>query len=231
MAQIFISHSQEDKKIKRFFSDIFVGTNVRAVFEEFERFIKGEVTREDIARDIIQSRAVFILLSENIEHIRHTRDWILYECGVSCNKDVWVFEPASEYGKISVITPSLRHYVAFNMNKNWFGYIRKIVESYDDSQTLSTGLVAGGLGALVGSAISEEEDSNDGAILGGIGGFILGAALSNKSKNRPNGVPAECIKCKSVYNIHVSIGTTLIRCPVCNQVLSINLNAQPKRMY
>jgi hypothetical protein len=27
MSQIFISHSKKDKKIKRFFSDIFVGTN------------------------------------------------------------------------------------------------------------------------------------------------------------------------------------------------------------
>ena len=231
MSQIFISHSKKDKKIKSFFSEIFVGTNVRAVFEEFERLIKGERTRDDIKSDIDQSRAVFILLSENVDKTKHTRDWVLYESGVSCNKDVWVFEPFSEYGKISVIAPSLRHYVVFNMNNSWFSYIRRVVESYDNSQTLSTALVAGGLGALVGAALSEGE-SNDGAVLGGIAGLILGAASSDKSKNRPHGVPTDCIKCRSIYNIHVSQGTRLIRCPVCNQVLSlIPSDFQTKKMY
>jgi hypothetical protein len=231
MAQIFISHSKKDKKIKGFFSDIFGGTNVRGVFEEFERIIKGEITREDIRRDIDQSRATFILLSENVEKTKHTRDWVLFESGASCNKDVWLFEPSSEYGKISVITPSLRHYVVFNTNKAWFNYIRRIVESYDDSQTLSTALIGGGLGALVGSALSEEEGS-DGAVLGGIAGFILGAASADKSKTRPLGVPTECVKCKSIYNIHVSQGTNLIRCPVCNQVLSLlTSDFHPKRLY
>lgn len=99
----------------------------------------------------------------------------------------------------------------------------EIIESYDDSQTLPTVLVTGGLGALVGSALSEEEDAGAGAVLGGIGGAILGAMMSDKSKGRPIGLPIECVSCNSIYNVHITQGMKTIRCPICNKFLEISL--------
>jgi len=223
IAQIFVSHSQKDENFQSFFSKAFAGTNVKAVFEEFEKISKGKITRDDIGRDIENSRAVFVILSQNVEKIPHTRDWVVCETGIAKNKDVWVFEPNSQYGKISVVVPTLRNYVVFGVHDTWLGYIRRIIESYDDSQTLPTALVTGGLGALVGSALSEEEDTSAGAVLGGIGGAILGAIMSDKSKGRPTGLPIECVSCNSIYNVHLPQGMTTIRCPVCNMVLEIKM--------
>jgi len=220
MAKIFVSHSQKDEEIKSFFEKVFLGATVQPVFEEIEKIVKGQVTRDDIIQGIISSRAVFVLLSQNAEQVRHTRDWILFECGTSHNKDVWVFEPYSEYGKISIIVPSLRHYVVFAQNESWFKYIRRIVESYDDSQVLATTLLTSGIGALIGAAVSKK-DRVAGAVAGGFGGAVLGSALADKSYIRPTGLPLECTKCKSIYSIHIPIGVSVIRCPVCNESLSI----------
>lgn len=98
---------------------------MKAVFEEFEKIFKGKITRDQIGKDIENSRAVFVILSQNVEKIRHTRDWVVCESGVAKNKDIWVFEPYSQYGKISVIVPFLRNYVIFGVHDAWLGYIRK----------------------------------------------------------------------------------------------------------
>ena len=86
MAQIFVSHSQRDEDLKNFFSNAFAPTNVRAIYEEFEKIIRGGVTSEQIARDIENSRAVFVILSQNVQNIPHTRDWVVWEAGVGKNR-------------------------------------------------------------------------------------------------------------------------------------------------
>jgi hypothetical protein len=206
----------------RLFKDAFVGTNVRAVFESLEKIVKGKISRDEIRKDIENSRAIFVVLSQNVENIPHTRDWVACETGYAQNKDIWVFEPYSQYGKISIIIPFLRHYVPFGVSDAWLAYIRRIIESYDDSETLPTALVTGGLGALIGSAFDEEGDSS-GAVLGGLGGAILGAMMSDKTKNRPVGLHIECINCNSVYNVHIPQDMKTIRCPICNRAIQISM--------
>ena len=222
MAQIFMVHSQKDEELLGIFKNAFVGTNVKAVFESLEKIVKGNISSDQIKMDIEKSRAIFVILSQNVEKIPYTRDWVLWETGVAKNKDIWVFEPHSQYGQISVITPFIRHYVVFGVSDDLLCYISRIIESYDDSQTLPTALLTGGLGALVGSALSEEGDS-DGTVLGGIGGAILGAMLSDKSKNRPVGVQIECANCNSIYTVHLPQGLKKIRCPVCNKAIEIKI--------
>jgi hypothetical protein len=133
-----------------------------------------------------------------------------------------VFEPYSQYGQISVIVPFLRNYVVFDVNDAWMGYIRRIIESYDDSETLPTVLVTGGLGALVGAVLAEK-NRGAGAVLGGIGGAIIGAVISDKSASRPLGFRIECACCNSIYSIHLPQGMNTIRCPVCNKVIEFAL--------
>lgn len=214
MAQIFISHSQKDKNLRDFFSNAFAGTKVKAIFEEFEKILRGGITSVHIANDIKDSKAVFVISSQNVQGVPHTRDWVVWETGVATNRDIWLFEPYSQFGRISIVIPYLRHYVIFDTNNAWLAYIRKIIESYDDSHVLPTFLVAGGI-----SAALAEKDKIESAILGGLAGLTI----YDKSKERPTGINVICPNCSSSYNIHVPQGMTIFRCPVCNKYLEIKL--------
>lgn len=214
MAQIFISHSKRDKDLRNFFSNAFAGTKVEAIFEEFEEILTGKITSDKIARDIENSKAIFVILSSNVENIPHTRDWVVWETGMAKNRDIWVFEPYPQLGRISVVTPYLRHYVVFDLNDAWLGYIRRIIESYDDSHVLPTLMGTGGIGALLA-----EKDKIGGAALG----TLVGLAISDKSNERPMGIGVECSNCSSSYNIHIPQGLELFRCPVCNTYLKIEI--------
>lgn len=207
MARIFVSHSGKDKDIVNFFSNAFASAQVKGIFEEFEKILVGNITSSQITQDIENSNAIFVLLSHNVQNIPHTRDWVVWETGAAKNKDIWVFEPFEELGLISVITPYLKHYVRFATNESHLGYIRKIVESYDDSNVLPTTLLTTGIGALLGKG--------PGAVLGGLGGL----AISDNSKNRPMGVEINCFHCSSFYNIHLPQGVDVFRCPVCNSYM------------
>ena len=79
MAQIFISHSAKDVQLKNFLNSIFSGSKVTAVFEEYEKLLSGAVTAEKIQQHITASAAVFLLITENVNNIQHTRDWVVWE--------------------------------------------------------------------------------------------------------------------------------------------------------
>ncbi len=212
MAQIFISHSARDGDLVNFFSKAGAGTKVKLVFEEFEKIVSGSITSLQIGDDIKQSQAVFVILSPHVEAVVHTRDWVVWETGVATqnNKDIWVFERLSESGRISVVTPQLRHYVVYEPNDNYLGYIRKIIESYDDSHVLGTVLVSAGLGVLVAA-------TGGGALLGGMAGLVL----SDKTAGRPTPIQRQCVRCSSAYHVHLPQGVEKSRCPVCNAVLAL----------
>lgn len=216
MAQIFISHSSKAKNLVSFLSDAFSGTKVKAVYEEFEKIMRGDISEEKIRNDIRDSNAVFILLSEEVEKLKHTRDWVTWEAGIAKenNKDIWVFEPVlnreEKPSEISVVIPSLNHYVLFLRNEPFFKYIRGIVESYDDSHVLPTALITGGSAAL-GSVFGP---------IGAIAGATIGAAISPKpTSTRPPGIQMKCANCASTYYVHHPEGLTGWRCPVCNNYL------------
>src|SRR5713226_7371025 len=110
MAQVFVSHSRRDTEIIHFFLEAFAGTKVKPHLEELEKEIPSGLTAQKIERDIQSTNAVFVLLSENVEKISHTRDWMNWECGIARNKELWVFEPFESLGKISVVVPHFNHY-------------------------------------------------------------------------------------------------------------------------
>ena len=200
--------------MRDFFTNAFGGIKVIGIFEEFEKIVKGTVTPKQISIDIGNSKEIFVILGQNVQDLPHTRDWVVWETGVANNKDIWIFEPISQFGNISVVTPYLRHYVIFDTNDDCFGYIRRIIESYDDSHVLPTLLVSGGLGALL-----DEKNKIGGAVLGALAGL----AISDKSKERPTGIEVICSECSSSYNIHIPKRMNIFRCPVCNADLEINI--------
>lgn len=133
-----------------------------------------------------------------------------------------MFEPISQLGRISVVTPYLRHYVIFDTSDDWLGYIRRIIESYDDSHVLPTVSATTLTGAAVGAALGEK-DKIGSAVLGGALGGLAGLVISDKSKERPTGIGVICSNCSSSYNIHIPQGINIFRCPVCNTYLEIRL--------
>lgn len=224
MANIFISHSSKDKEIIDFFNKAFANSKVRALYEEFEQIIDKTIDAEKIQADINVSNAVFILLSSNTEMLPHTRDWVLWESGVSSNKDIWVFVPADINTNLSIVIPKLSHLVLYNIDQNWLKYIFQIVQSYDDSNILPVTLATGGLGAMVGGAISEEDRSGGaviGSAIGGLGGIILHEIFRPKA---PQGYAVRCLSCSSFYHLHSR--DLYFRCPVCNTILQININKE-----
>lgn len=206
MAQIFVSHSQRDEDIRHFFLDAFAGTSVKPHFQELEKEPPPGITAKEIERDIESSNAVFVLLSENVQSLEHTRDWVNWECGTAKNKDIWIFEPFESLGKIRVIVPRYNHYVLFERTPEWRIYLRSIIESYDDSHVLPTLSLAAGGGALL-----NEKDRVSGVATGLVVG-LAGLFLHNVSK--PSfGIGVRCWKCSSNYKVH-RYGN--FRCAVCN---------------
>src|SRR5579862_9271266 len=158
MAQIFISHSAKDIALKNFINQAFATTKVEAKYEEIEAIVQGQRTAQQIGADIAQSNAVFILLGQNVENLKHTQQWVLWESGfaagaaLQANKDIWVFEAFEDGSKLTVAIPHLHHHVCFQYTDPWLAYLRAIVSAYDDSHVLPTMLKGAGAGVVAGLA-------------------------------------------------------------------------------
>ncbi len=209
MAQIFVSHSADDKEIKGFFGTIFAITNVKAIYKEIGGFSTPEAGL-DIQNDIQHSKAIFVLLGPNVQRIRHTRDWVVWESAIASpmHKDIWVFEPHERLGEIDVIIPHVDHYMVYQQTKDYQEYIRQIIESYDDSQVLPTALVGAALWQLTEKTLLDA--------------FLIDALIADPSEKRPRGVPIKCPKCQVSHRLH-TLHTHLdtIRCPACNSQFHI----------
>lgn len=228
MSQIFISHSKKDEDIKSFFSSAFGSTNVKQEVMEYEKIMQGEITDKDIRINIQNSAAVFVLLSENVNDIPHTRDWVVWESAVAATlgKEIWVFEPVSDFGKINVALPYFNHYIPIDVNTDEaYAYVRSIIESYDDSQVLPNavaGGVAGGFLGMIGDTITSapQKPPSGAVVIGAAFGSVIGAISGSKSHLRPMGISTRCVNCHRLYNVHVRYEFTF-RCPGCNQYLEL----------
>jgi hypothetical protein len=214
MAQIFISHSAKDTEAVDFFKSIFSGTNVRAIFEEYEKLNGSQINTKQIQAHINESNCIFILLDENVENNKHTRDWVVWESGYGArmNRDVWLFEKERDNCSISIVIPSLQHYVLYSPDNLFFSYIREIIQSYDNSNVIATTLAT----TAIGGTIAKKKDKYTGFVLGA----LTGLAISSNKNNRPMGTEIRCIKCENIYNVHIH-PQMYFRCPICNQLLQL----------
>ena len=140
MGQIFISHSQQDQVFKKYLDKAFAITPVKAVYEEYESIIRGDITVQKIIHDIVSSDALFVILSKTVEGIQHTREWIAFEAAYAyaTGKDVWIFEPADQFGKFTLVTPGVSHYAPIYYDGGSFVKLRKIIDSYADKKSSIT---------------------------------------------------------------------------------------------
>jgi hypothetical protein len=84
----YLSHTvNRDKQIIHFFLEAFARTKVKPHLEEFEQQPPSGPTAEKIARDIQSSNALFVVLTETVESLPRTRDWITWECGTATRRD------------------------------------------------------------------------------------------------------------------------------------------------
>ncbi len=210
MAQIFVSHSSKDKELVALMSRAFAATKVKGVFEEFEAILKGPANARRIEQDVRESNAVFVLLGRNVEDLKHTRDWVGYESGVSAscalqtNKDIWVIESIADIENLSVVIPHFRHYICLDpANDRWQGYLTQIISSYDDSHVLKAVSAGAATGGVIGEGV--------GALWGAGVGLILGLMTA---PTKPVGLAVICPVCASSYNVHLA--APRMRCPVCN---------------
>jgi hypothetical protein len=220
MAQIFISHSKEDRNIKSFFEGIFAVTKVRAVFVEYESY--QPPPGPYIQRQINESKAMFLLLGQNVERLSHTKVWIGSETGIAqqANKAIWVFEPFGEWRNVPI--PYVLHYVPYIESDQAFQYIKDIVNSYDDSAAIEAVIRGAGLGAGAGATLVEEAKRSRAAIIGAVMGAVFESWRTDPSRTRPVGIPVTCANpsCRSTYRVHGS--PEVFPCPVCRERLQVD---------
>jgi hypothetical protein len=213
MAQVFISHSARDEAYKSFFNKGFATSVVNAKYEEIEQLLKGAITTEQIKADIVQSSAVFVLLSRNVQMLEHTRDWVTFEVGYAAGasggkRDIWVFENIQDTGQITIALPAFDHYVVYDTSDGALVYLKQIIESYNDMRVLGH-IAAGSAG---GAFVSQ--DRGTGAVIGG----IVGLVYSKLSTSRPPGIQIICPNptCRLNYRIHLPEQMPQFRCAKCN---------------
>ena len=86
MAQIFVSHSSQDRELVDLLARAFAATKVRAINEEFEAITQGPATAQRITQHIAQANAVFVVLGRSVEaHVvspraRHCRPTRMFGC-------------------------------------------------------------------------------------------------------------------------------------------------------
>lgn len=193
-------------------------TKVEAKYEEIEAIVAGGRSAAQIAADIAQSNAVFILLGENVEQLKHTQNWVTWESGVGAavNKEIWVFEAFEDSARLSVAIPHVNHHVCFAYADPWLAYIRAIVSSFDDSHILPA------LSAGIAGGVATENPAA-GILIGGLGWLFLAA-----NKQPPvQGFPIRCLNCNSIYRIHREPAWNTMRCPVCNTQLQLQFPQLP----
>jgi hypothetical protein len=113
LRQVFLSHSRADGRL-RFFERacVIAGVALREMELEDPVFPPWR----SIRREIYSSQILFVSLSEPLARIdyRHSQNWIDYEVGLACgrNMPIWVFQPAEVV--IDFPVPYATHTVVFD---------------------------------------------------------------------------------------------------------------------
>lgn len=126
--QVFISHSKDDPNLN-FFYKIFAGLNTKGVWMEFEHMSSPPCNQ--IKKNINQSDAIFVLLSEQLLEKQHTTNWVAFEIGLACNSafrrvDVYVFEPMSM--KFDFPVPFCNYYMPYEGRSEEIIFLKELIQ-------------------------------------------------------------------------------------------------------
>lgn len=225
---IFVSHSQRDTEHLSFLNQAFSTTpNVDAKYEEIEAIDGDPRTADRIEKDIHAAECIFVILTENVAFLEHTRDWVAWECGVGSSKGVWVFEHPNVRPVIKIVIPKIDHYVAFRHTPAWVAYMRKQLAVLRKTRVPNSlpNLPGSWISNLVMKAAFPDEPVPE-----------LGTLLRRqwaRSRRRDQQIkefgqsgnircrPYRCSKCGGEYLIHRE-EICVIRCPICNNLESFS---------
>jgi len=206
MTSIFLSHSQHDYNVVNIFKSAFNGSDVYPILMEYEKFSNPPWLA--IKNNIENSRALFVLLSNNLKISDYTQNWVSYEVGIAveANKEVWVFEDINN--QVIFPLPQVHHYMLYSSSH---------VESLEYLKTIIRSYALNANGAVVGGLLSLIAFSNP--IVA-----IIGAAIGSQINipNRPVGTRITCpyVNCGITFQYHNMV--TTIKCPSCRQPFQIN---------
>ena len=75
MRQIFIVHSSVDERFESFFTKIFLTVAVKIVWETYAGLMAGVAAKDRIQREILESDALFFILSTDGEFFVRSKTW------------------------------------------------------------------------------------------------------------------------------------------------------------
>lgn len=124
--KVFISHTKKDEKFCDIFDRACSRVGIAAFRSEFEEIEKPEW--RTIRDEIRQSVALFFLVGEELVKFQeikeknqewsYTRNWIAYEIGIACNReiDVWVL---CDEVKINFPVPYFNNYFPYSIRNTY----------------------------------------------------------------------------------------------------------------
>ncbi len=209
MRQILIVHSSTDMRFESFFSKILSTVVVKTLWETYEALLVEPAAKEKIQKEILDSDAIFIVLSTDERFNASAKVWFPWATNLAKEKDIWVFEHCEDLERVSVLIPKPGNYVAYYITNAWSDYVSKIAETYEKPKAATMGLPE----AIVKPLTHAEE----GAFFEPSTGF----ALFDYSTARAIGLKTVCPNCSLSYNLHVPSEMNFVRCPSCGRFYEI----------
>lgn len=208
MAQVIFIHAREDRDSANFLLRAFANTGVKPLVMECADDALIFVPGTNFEQTVNNSVAVFILFTAAMGNNNHLKNQVEAVCAYAAGKEVWIFEPADQLGKITAKIKNFKHYARFEESDGWLSYLQTAIKYYDDSDmnTLLATTTAGG-------ALIAQKD----AFAGGVSGFLLGLVLLGlkKSQQQEFGQLTMCRNCGKTTRLHLTQGTVEYRCVMC----------------
>lgn len=203
MRQILIVHSSGDSRFESFFSKIFMTVAVKTVWDTYEAILNGTAAKDRIQKEILDSDAIFFVLSTDEGNSAQAKAWFSRAAGSAKEKDIWVFEHCEDLKRVPLLIPKVGNYVAYYITNAWSDFVSKIAETYEKPKAAAPALPE----AIVKPLTPEQE-----------GSFFdpsTGFALFDDSTARATGLRAVCPNCSSSYNLYIPSEMKAVRCPSC----------------
>lgn len=214
MKQILVIHSSMDDRFQTFFSKILMTTAVKAPWETYETLREGPEARDRIKKEILESDALFFVLSTDPEFASLAKDWFPWAVEAAKGKDIWVFEHCEDFKRVQPLVPGLTRYAAFYITNAWSDHIAKTMEIYE-----KPGISVPVLQEAVLKPLSPDETDT----------FFnpdTGFALFDNSTDQPSGMRAVCPGCSATYDLHAPSGMKVVRCPACGRFYGLQVPAK-----
>lgn len=143
MKQIFVSHTQKDEEFCDAFDRVIARVGIKAFRSEFEDI--QPPAWKIIKNTIDNSVALFFLVGKELvssqlqkeSQWNHTQNWIAYEIGLACEKNIDVWAICDDV-LINFPIPYINNYITVSVKKKTaFDYMRYVLEEYNNERNFS----------------------------------------------------------------------------------------------